>query len=78
MKEGMWWLDSDPRTTLEEKIKRVARHYKRKHGKPANVCYVHPTMLSDKKSVVICGVDVKPMRNIMKHNFWIGREEEDA
>ena len=50
MKEGLLWYDDNPGRDLAEKIGRAARRYRQKFGASPNVCYVHPSTLSDNPS----------------------------
>ena len=45
MNVGMLWFDNDPKTELDDKIKRAANYYREKYGNPPTVCFVHPSMM---------------------------------
>ncbi|MCP4544228.1 MAG: hypothetical protein GY832_44515 [Chloroflexi bacterium] len=77
MKRGLLWFDADPKRDLAEKIGRAVKKYKQKHGESPNVCYVHPSALSDNdKLKTVDGVRVSSRRSVLLHHFWIGREEK--
>ena len=77
MKVGLLWYDDNPGRDLAEKIGRAARRYRQKFGTPANVCYVHPSALSDNGRLGKVGeVRVAPLPSVLRHHFWLGREEE--
>ncbi len=77
MKEGLLWYDDSPGRDLAEKIGQAARRYKQKHGVSPNVCYVHPSALSDNGKVKTVGqVRVSSRRSVLLHHFWVGQEEK--
>ncbi|MFQ6100738.1 MAG: hypothetical protein ACE5OS_05835 [Anaerolineae bacterium] len=80
MNEGLLWYDDDPGRGLAEKIGRAARRYRQKFGTPPDVCYVHPSTLSawgsNGKERKIGGVRVTPLPSVLRHHFWVGREEK--
>ena len=79
MKVGLLWYDDDPGRDLAEKIGRAARRYRQKFGAPANVCYVHPSALGNNgKAQRVGQVRVAPKPSVLRHHFWLGREEEQA
>jgi hypothetical protein len=86
MKEGLLWYDGDPGRDLSEKIERAARRYRQKYGAPPNICYVHPSVVNGvapaKKGepqahIVrkVGGVQVASLPSVLRHHFWLGREE---
>ncbi len=77
MKVGLLWYDDDPGRDLAEKIGRAARRYRQKFGASPNVCYVHPSALSDNGKVQKVGeVRVSSKPSVLRHHFWVGREEK--
>ena len=83
MKEGLLWYDDNPGRDLAEKIGRAARRYRQKFGTTPDVCYVHPSVLSpggtsggNGKTHKVGGVLVEPLPSVLRHHFWVGREEE--
>lgn len=81
---GMLWYDDDAKRTLEEKIKRACEFYRSKYGRPANTCYVHPTMLGATpleqtfSTVRVEGVHIRPNGTVIKNHLWLGVEEQGA
>jgi hypothetical protein len=73
MEEGLLWFDNDAKRDLAQKVGRAAQHYRRKFGRPPNVCYVHPSLLTD-GAQRIDGVHVAALPSILRHHFWIGEE----
>jgi len=51
MNVGMLWFDNDPKSNLDNKIERAARYYRDKYGKTPTVCFVHPSMLTNGKTM---------------------------
>jgi hypothetical protein len=78
MIEGMLWFDDHPGRTLEQKVRRAVDHYKHKHCRFPDVCYVHPSALEGEGDVEVEGVQVKPGRSILPHHFWLGEEEHET
>jgi len=77
MREGLLWYDDNPGRDLAEKIGRAARRYRQKFGAPANVCYVHPSALGGNSKVQkVGGVRVSSQSSVLRHHFWVGREEK--
>ena len=74
MKIGMMWYDDDKKTTLDEKIAKVAAHYFHKYGVSATVCFVNPAMLDGKIETKSGGLMVKVSRTVQPNNFWLGVE----
>ncbi len=79
MNEGLLWYDDDPSHNLAEKIGQAARRYRQKFGAPPNICYVHPSTLlaleGNGKGRKVNGVQVTPLPSVLRHHFWVGREE---
>lgn len=76
MKEGLLWYDDNPGRDLAEKIGPAARRYQQKFGAPPNICYVHPSALNGNGKVQeVDGVHVASAPSILRHHFWLGRED---
>jgi len=73
---GLLWFDDAPDRDLAEKVRRAAQRYQQKFGAPANVCYVHPSALSDNGRVEKVGrVRVAAKPSVLRHHFWVGVAE---
>lgn len=79
MTTGRLWL-CDTKETLITNIQKAADLYLKLHGKPAQLCMVHPALL---KNVITEGtafstgaITVRPYSNIPAGHLWIGREDE--
>jgi hypothetical protein len=68
---GMLWFDNDPRSDLLSKIKRAASYYHQKYGQAPDLCYVHPSMLADKKQVMQ-GIEIRSRRQVLPNHLWLG------
>ena len=81
MNVGMLWFDNDPRTALTVKVSRTADYYRQKYGLVADVCLVHPSMLSGPRppleDVQAGKITVRPNRAILPGHLWIGTEEKN-
>ena len=77
MREGLLWYDDDPARDLTEKIGRAARRYRQKFGTSPDVCYVHPSAVSGNgKGRRVGKLHVAPLPSVLRHHFWLGREEK--
>jgi hypothetical protein len=75
MEEGLLWFDNDAKRTVEEKVRQAATRYAEKfHPERPNVCFVNPTEVEGQE-LGVDGITVRPLRSILPHHFWIGREE---
>jgi len=68
---GMLWFDNDSKVALSKKVEKAADYYRRKYGQDPNLCYVHPSMISDEheKSGKIA---VRSNQTIIPNHLWIG------
>jgi hypothetical protein len=71
MNIGMLWFDNDPKADLMTKIQRATDYYQHKYGQKPDVCYVHPSMVSD-KSARMNGLDVQANQMVSPDHFWLG------
>ncbi len=73
MKSGLLWFDDDPRKELAEKVQRAAVHYERKHGRPPNLCFVHPSAFGDGKQPIrkAGAVEIRTGRSVLPNHFWL-------
>jgi len=79
MKKGLLWYDDNPERDLVEKIERATRRYEQKFGAQPDVCYVHPnTLKGNGKLQKIDDVRVTSLTSMLRHHFWVGREEQRA
>lgn len=72
----MLWFDNDPDRDLAQKVGRAATYYRRKYGRPANRCYVHPGSIEE--STTVDGVEVAPLPSVLRHHLWVGVEQESV
>jgi hypothetical protein len=70
MKTGMLWFDDSARS-LKIRVQEAADYYSEKYGQPPTLCFVNPSMLSDKIKASN-GVVVMESRIVMPGHFWIG------
>jgi len=78
---GLVWYSDDPGKSLADKIGQAAKRYRKKHGEQPDVCYVHPSSLSDNdnaKVKTVGNVRVSSLPTVLVHHFWIGVEDGDA
>ena len=70
MNIGMLWLDADQVRSFTEKVTRAAEYYREKYGRAPEICYVNTAMLPEETS--IGQIEVKPIKSVQLHHFWIG------
>ena len=78
MNTGMLWFDNDPRTALTVKVSRAADYYRRKYGRPADLCLVNPKMLTEKPGLIdgqAGRIAIRSNRAILPGHLWIGIED---
>ena len=79
MKEGLLWYDDSPGRDLADKVGRAAQRYRQKFGAAPDVCYVHPSALGSNgngKVRKVGKVRVASLPSVLRHHFWLGREEK--
>lgn len=79
MMTGMLWFDNDPKTTLEDKIKKALEYYQKKYEKKTELCLVNPNTAKDvnlEKLSKESDVTVRAFKSAMPHHFWLGNEEK--
>lgn len=76
---GMLWFDNDNNADLNAKVERAASYYQKKYGQSPNLCFVHPTMLSQngkktKKRAVrkTPDVELRTSHSLLPNHFWLG------
>ena len=74
MKTGMLWHDDDKTRSLADKVHRAAEYYLEKYGRRAQLCYVHPDMLTG-VDLTVGDVRVMKSREVLPNHFWLGVEE---
>jgi len=68
---GMLWFDNDSKVALSKKVEKAADYYRKKYGQDPNLCYVHPSMISDEHDIT-GKVAVCSNQTIISNHFWIG------
>lgn len=71
---GLLWFDPSPIRDLTDKIGQAARRHRQKYGVEPNLCYVHPSALSDNEKPIrrVGDVKVSGRSTVLVHHFWIG------
>ena len=74
---GMLWFDNDPKSDFVSKIAKAADYYRNKYGQEPNLCFVHPSMITEKEThagqIAVCST-----KTIIPHHFWIGVQQPTA
>lgn len=76
METGMLWFDNDPKLDILGKVQKAAAYYQEKYGKEPNLCFVHPSMITELK-MNSGSVAVFSNLTILPHHFWIGVQTMD-
>ncbi|MBN1401426.1 MAG: hypothetical protein JXA74_11355 [Anaerolineae bacterium] len=71
LSKGMLWFDDSSGRSLAHKVEQAAHYYQTKYGAPPNVCYVHPSCLSD-ESPSLETIKILASGYVLPHHFWIG------
>jgi hypothetical protein len=71
MNTGMLWFDNDPKVDILTKIQRATEYYQNKYGQKPDLCFVHPSMLTEKPSRSN-GIEVQANQMVMPNHFWLG------
>jgi hypothetical protein len=75
MNIGMLWFDNDPKSDISSKVSKAADYYRNKYGEEPDLCFVHPSMLSDAK-VNAGQIAVHSNSTVLPHHFWIGVRQQ--
>jgi len=79
MDVGMLWFDNDANAALDVKVKRAASYYQKKYGQFPNLCFVHPSMLSQNKAPKkASGVEIRSSRSLLPNHFWLGVHQQEG
>jgi hypothetical protein len=70
MKLGLLWYDADTRLSPQDRLAEAAARFAEKFRRPPNCCHVHPAEL-----FVDPVITVVADPTILKHHFWVGRDE---
>ncbi len=72
---GMLWFDNDKKSDIMSKVIKAAEYYRSKYGEDPNVCFVHPSMIPEKRQkmgqIAICS-----NKTVLPHHFWIGVQQQ--
>jgi hypothetical protein len=72
---GMLWFDNDKKLDISSKVSRAADYYRHKYGEEPNVCFVHPSMIADKK-INAGKILIRSNNTMLPHHFWIGVQQQ--
>ncbi|HEY60346.1 MAG TPA: hypothetical protein G4N92_06645 [Anaerolineae bacterium] len=70
MNEGILWFDDSKQVDLKHKIERAVAYFQQKYGYPPARCFIHPSMLSDKK-IKNNGVEIRTSLYVLPYHFWL-------
>ena len=74
---GMLWFDDNLKSDLRTKVNQAAAYYRKKYGEEPNLCFIHPSMVTEENalsdSVTLC---TNP--SMIPHHFWIGVQKQPA
>jgi hypothetical protein len=72
---GLLWFDNDPAADLASKVSRAAEYYRVKYGEDPNLCFVHPSMLAERKRSRAGAVAIRSNSTVLPHHYWIGVQQ---
>jgi hypothetical protein len=71
MEIGMLWYDNDPKVDLNSKIEKAASYYCTKYGQAPNLCFVHPSMISNSPGRAR-EIEIRTTPSMLPNHLWIG------
>jgi hypothetical protein len=72
IENGLLWFDDTPGRTLEQTIAHIVERFRQKYGESPNVCYVHPSTITNGEKMV-GSVKVLSSSTVVvnPHHFWM-------
>jgi len=74
MHTGMLWFDNS-QSSLAAKVRKAVDYYQKKYGRTAELCLVHPSMVTDGAAKEIDFITIRPYRPVLPGHMWIGIED---
>lgn len=71
LSKGMLWVDDTTGRPLDLKVERAASYYQQKYGAEPDVCYVHPSALSEGAPSFL-SIKIVGARHVLPHHLWLG------
>lgn len=71
MRTGLLWMTKGSNIDLSEQVSRAIRFYQMKYGYKPNICYVHPSLISQIQNLAE-GVEIKVNKNLLPNYLWVG------
>jgi len=78
MKVGMLWFDGEEGREMPVRVRAAASYYRGKYDRVPNVCFVHPSMLSERGGGTVDGVEVRPSAAVLRGHIWMGIDDRQA
>jgi len=72
---GMLWFDNNPKSDLRTKVNHAVAYYRKKYGEEPNLCFVHPSMVSD-ENIGSSNLTLRTNTSMIPHHFWIGVQKQ--
>ena len=76
MNIGMLWFDSNQELAVSDRVERAANYYKKKYGRIATLCFVHPSTLTEPSKAG--RTEIQPMDAVQPNHFWLGIKPEPS
>lgn len=73
----MLWFDNDPKLDLSNKVQKAAAYYQNKYGQEPNLCFVHPSMVTDAEKDAGT-ISLLTNSTVLPNHFWIGVHQPDG
>jgi hypothetical protein len=68
----MLWYDSDPKTSVTEKLDKAIEYYKKKYDETPTLAFTHPGMFAKVKQDEQLPIELRPDRGTPAGHFRIG------
>ncbi len=72
---GMLWFDNDPKSDVLSKVQKAGAYYRNKYGETPNLCFVHPSMITEAKTTA-GDISVCSNQTMLPNHFWIGVQSQ--
>lgn len=75
MNIGLLWFDNNPEADLASKVSKAADYYRVKYGEDPDLCFVHPSMLTERQKRRAGTVAIRSNSTVLPNHYWIGVQQ---
>jgi hypothetical protein len=77
VKIGMLWFDGEGHKEMPVRVQVAASYYRHKYGRVPNVCFVHPSMLTEPSAASVDGVEIRLSPAVLRGHIWMGVDDRE-